>query len=170
MATDSWKIKHNLNDFNKALQEYADKFNKNLGMLVRRSSLGILTHVQTEWPVLTGRSRASWLPFIWSLSEEAELRAHPSVPPVKAAMAQREGIRAGKYKYKFEGSTPFAWIQSRVHYTPYIEYGTRKKGSREFTSVSEQGGGKGYVKRAIENEARGIKKQLKKIADGESPN
>lgn len=156
-------VTDNLKDLNRALYSYARKFNVNMGKLVRNATLRILSDVQNAHPVDTGRSRAGWIPFIWSLGVEAPLKSAVTADPRDVMRAQREGIRACKYRYKFEGNSPYAWIQNRVYYEPYLEYGTKRmpRGSKQMPA--------GYVRKAIQNYANGIKSALKKVTSGESP-
>lgn len=155
-----WRVTSNLVDFNRALDRYVNKFQVNACTIVRQSALKIMGQIASDSPVLTGRSRAAWLPFLISEDAEVDVKSSGLNTP-EAGAARREGLRLGKYKKEIKDTPkPFVWVQNRVPYTVYLEYGVRKgsqrgkkKSSAKFSPVAKSGT-VGFVKKAVDDEKK----------------
>lgn len=111
-------VAQHLADFNRACDDYLKQVEGDTGVFIRKQAIVLVKEVVLKAGVETGRYRAAWLPFLWRMGIQVELRGND-------AAAQAEGIRLGRYKYKFKGPQVFAWIQNRVFYATYLEYGTK---------------------------------------------
>lgn len=166
--SDSWKITSNLHEFNRAIGDYVDHFQVNMCTTVRASSLNIMAEIDSNTPRRTGRAAAAWLPFVWSEGRKTKLKAGKGVNPGESMKAQREGLRLGKYKKNLKDTPkPYAWIQNRVPYVTYLEYGVRKgsqkkksKGTATFSPVAKSGT-IGFVKKAVEIERKAMLKAIR---------
>lgn len=150
-------VKSNLIALNKAIDKYVKKYNVDVGKVVKGASVGIISLVQKYWPVDYGQSRASWLPFLWSLGIAAPIKYGSG----KKDMAKiRAGVKAGKFGYKFTGTAkPYAWIQNNTEYAPIIEYGRRRPGRSGLYRASKQSR-RGVVRLAIKQYTAEFKRHL----------
>jgi hypothetical protein len=153
-AAKGWTVEAKMGPFNKALDQYAKRFDVDHGKLIAWAALETVTRIEKRNPVATGRSRAGWLPFIWKNNGQAELRG-------SSPMAQQEGIRACRFKQKYTGSKPYARITNAVRYLPYLEYGTSRGGGGKLYSVSARMD-KGFIRASIDEVHRAVKAKLKK--------
>ena len=148
----------NLDELNKAIYEYSQAFNIELGRLIRYVSVGLIRSIALANPVDTGRSRTAWLPFLWSLGINITVKAASNTDASQKELleANKEGKARGKFNYKFKNTEkPFAWISNAVPYVVYLEYGVRKGdqkgielGKSVLSSVSSRSS-KGFVRKAI---------------------
>jgi hypothetical protein len=124
----------NFQKLNAAIDQYTKAFKVDLGKMVRYVSVGLIKDVAQGNPVLTGRSRAGWLPFLWKMKVAINMKSKKKTKGKKkdiaweteVAKAQQEGLNAGDYKYDFESWKPFAMIINNVDYIVYLIYGVRK--------------------------------------------
>jgi hypothetical protein len=152
-AAKGWTVEAKMGPFNKALDQYAKRFDVDHGKLIAWAALETVTRTEKRWPVATGRSRAGWLPFIWKNGGNSELRGD-------SPAAQQEGIRSCHFKQKYSGSKPYAWVTNAVRYVPPLEYGARRKGGKLYAISARSG--KGMARAAIDEVHQAVKAKLKK--------
>ena len=155
----TWGVTARLDKLNGALDAYAKKFNVDVGKLIRYVSVGIIKDLSRDTPVDKGEARAGWLPYLMKQGVSAGLKSNPATTakPWDVGRAQQRGLRAGKYKYKFTGPKPFAWITNRVPHILFLEFGTK------FMPMGSRRSRKGFTRRAIK---RWHKKMHKAIKSG----
>jgi hypothetical protein len=152
-AAKGWTVEAKMAPFNKALDQYAKRFDVDHGKLIAWAALETVTRVEKRNPVATGRSRAGWLPFIWKNGGNSELRG-------SSPAAQQEGIRSCHFKQKYSGSKPYARITNAVRYVPYLEYGGKGKGGKLYAVSARMD--TGFVRASIDEVHKAVKAKLKK--------